>query len=203
MPTDNSAEKGEDALVGRFRRGDLRAFARIVRRFQDGVYTYCLRTLSSPRTAFEQAGAVFVDLQRDLLARGAVEPLEARVFRLAVERCSRFGVETIAFQESGAPRYARRPATPTDREPAPSAALSGDRRPQPRDHLQELLSAMSEEHRQVLLLKDILGLDNHTIVAVLGITPAAMRTRLHHGRFELVRALARSGLSGEAHPEKG
>ncbi len=47
------------------------------------------------------------------------------------------------------------------------------------------LARMSSEAREILVLRDVEGLEGTEAAAVLGITLAAMKSRLHRARLEL------------------
>ena len=53
--------------------------------------------------------------------------------------------------------------------------------------LTEVMDSISPEHRQTLLLHDVLGLELKDIADETGVTPAAAQSRLVRGRRELVR----------------
>jgi len=51
--------------------------------------------------------------------------------------------------------------------------------------LERALAALPEESREVLLLRDVEGLSGEEAAGVLGLSLAAMKSRLHRGRLEL------------------
>ncbi|MGA8893311.1 MAG: sigma factor-like helix-turn-helix DNA-binding protein, partial [Anaeromyxobacteraceae bacterium] len=55
--------------------------------------------------------------------------------------------------------------------------------------LEAALAALPDESREVLLLRDVEGLSGEEAAEVLGITLAAMKSRLHRGRLELKERL--------------
>jgi RNA polymerase sigma-70 factor, ECF subfamily len=66
--------------------------------------------------------------------------------------------------------------------------------------LERALVELPEESREVLLLRDVEGLTGQEAAGVLGLSLAAMKSRLHRGRLELEeRVEARLGLA----PGKG
>jgi RNA polymerase sigma-70 factor (ECF subfamily) len=55
------------------------------------------------------------------------------------------------------------------------------------------MATLADEDREVLLLRDVEGVDGETAARVLGVTLAAMKTRLHRARLRLMGAMRRKG----------
>lgn len=90
-------------------------------------------------------------------------------------------------------RLARRSLGRAPAEPRPAGARSsedvwfaqsGD------PHLAAALSGLAVRDREVLLLRDMLDWSGDDTAAALGLTPSAMKSRLHRARGRLRRALA-------------
>ena len=71
---------------------------------------------------------------------------------------------------------------PTARDAAPSDRLERQERVA---QVQSALAAMSEEHRAVLVLREMDGLCYETIADVLYLPVGTVRSRLHRARLEL------------------
>ena len=69
------------------------------------------------------------------------------------------------------------------------APLNSLEREHVRQRVREGLEEISEEHRAVLLLRDIEGLDYDEIAETLELTRAAVKSRLHRARLEMARIL--------------
>jgi RNA polymerase sigma-70 factor (ECF subfamily) len=84
-------------------------------------------------------------------------------------------------------------ARPSRNWPDPSAALQrGETRDSVRRHIDEL----PEDYRTVLLLRDIEGMDTDETARLLGLTPGAVKTRLHRAR-QALRALLEPEFCGD------
>lgn len=66
------------------------------------------------------------------------------------------------------------------------------RRLEDADLLARLVATLPEDEREALVLRDIEGLDGAEAATVLGVTLAAMKSRLHRARLHLMQALRRS-----------
>jgi RNA polymerase sigma-70 factor (ECF subfamily) len=58
-------------------------------------------------------------------------------------------------------------------------------RAETRAHVHEAISRLPESYRVVLTLRDIEGLDTDEVAQMLGITPNAVKIRLHRARLAL------------------
>jgi RNA polymerase sigma-70 factor, ECF subfamily len=61
-----------------------------------------------------------------------------------------------------------------------------------RDALARSLAALCEDHREVLVLRDIEGLSNEAVAALVGESLAATKSRVHRARLSLLAELKRS-----------
>jgi len=80
---------------------------------------------------------------------------------------------------------------------APLDPLALAERVEAQSGLERALAALPDEAREVLLLRDVEGLSGDETAAALGLSVAAMKSRLHRARLQLVAAVKRGGLHGE------
>lgn len=66
-----------------------------------------------------------------------------------------------------------------------------------RDIVSVMLSRLSHEDREVVLLRDIEILDNHQVAELLGISVAAVKSRVHRARLRLMAAIRDELLESE------
>lgn len=181
-------------LIDRFKAGDRAAFSEIVRRYQDRVYSLCYRWLGEPEVAEEVAQDVFLALFRSLAAFRGESTLSTFVFKVALNHCRNrrahrarraFGRHVSlggSDDEDGPPREV------ADDGPAP------DRGTLAREAgalVAEALGALDEDHRQILLLRDVNDLSYEEIADILDLPRGTVKSRLHRARSELAAALSR------------
>jgi RNA polymerase sigma-70 factor (ECF subfamily) len=85
-----------------------------------------------------------------------------------------------------------------DEDAVPSEALDPEnalRRWQLVQTVHTAIAALDPPYREVLVMRDLEGLSGAETCAVLGLTEATMKTRLHQARLGLRKALERSGLA--------
>lgn len=92
-------------------------------------------------------------------------------------------VRAIAVRE--AVRTARRAARA---HPAELADVPERGDPQLAADIDDVLARLSPDHRAVLVLRDIEGLDEEAVAAVLGVPPGTAKSRLHRARTSFRKA---------------
>lgn len=164
--------------MGLARSGNADAFEELVRRHQVGVFRIALRMLGDPDDAEDAAQEAFLQAWRGLPRFRLQSAFSTWIYRIITNRCLNL-------------RRARRPsqALRWDRE---SSEPGPDESVQAREQLAALRKATLEltaEQRAVFVLRHLEGCTYEVIADVLGISRAAVKSRLHRARLELVAAL--------------
>ena len=194
----SAAARDEDrCLVDRAQAGDVRAFEALVRRHERWVFSVALRMVGDRADAEDVAQEVFLKAYRGLQGFRGGSRFSTWLYAIASHHC----LNHLAGRESRA-RRAARIETPTDgRDENPASALDrvADQSPRPdavlerrdlRRVIQSQLLQLTEEHRIVLILRDIQGMSYDEIAASVGIELGTVRSRLHRARMELKARLA-------------
>jgi len=164
--------EGDDAgLVAGAKAGDVDAFAELVRRYERRVRSVLARLLDDPRDAEEAAQDVFVQAWRRIDGFRGDAAMFTWLYRIAVNE---------ALQR----RRRRRPPTAEldDRD----AASEDDH--EMREAGSFLLAQLRElpiDYRAPVVLRDLEGLSNEEVADVLGISVAAVKSRVHRGRMQI------------------
>jgi RNA polymerase sigma-70 factor (ECF subfamily) len=183
-------------LVSRFQSGERRAFDEIVMRYQARIYSLCLRWLGDPAAAEEQAQDVFVAAFRALGGFRNECSLSTWLFRIAVNHCRNQRLYRMRraygrHETFDAPREDDEgPARQLADEEAPAA----DRAVHVREAgslVQAALAELDEEHRQILILRDVEDLAYEDIADILDLPRGTVKSRIHRARAELAQKLAR------------
>lgn len=177
------------ALVERARDGDTTAFAALVRRYQAPVIHFCQRMCGSLPDAEDLAQEAFVRVYRHL---GRLQP-QARFSTVMFGIARNLALNHL--RDSG-----RRGRGRTGSLEGVALALPAADRPDALARVAEteaMVSAgielLSEEHREVLLLRDVQGLDYEAIATVLGCQKGTVKSRLSRAREQLRLALTEMG----------
>ncbi len=178
--TEAPQDVDDASLVCRCAGGDRSAFDLLVARHGGALHRFALRRCAGPRDA-EDA------LQDGLLAawRGAAgfrgdAAVRTWLFQVVMHACRR-----RTRRRAGEPAHH---ATMEEAEALPSEQAGADAQVAARQEaraLTQALTGLAEEAREILLLRDVEGLQGAEAAEVLGIGLPAMKSRLHRARLEL------------------
>ena len=167
---------------------DDEALARLMREYHDRVYRFGVRVCRDSFDADDAVQEAFTKLARrpDVARAPSALSWLLSVVRNACLRMLRpFARERRSLGE----RIADADAVPAEALD-PEAALARWRLCRA---VHAAIARLDGPHREVLILRDLEGLTGTEAAAALGLTEAALKTRLHRARAELRSALERSG----------
>lgn len=178
----------ERELIARLQKRDEAAFEELIRQYEKRVYTLCFRMCGNSEDAEEAAQDAFLALWRGIDRFRQESSLSTWIYRLATNAC----IDTLRRRkkQSGS-------VSLDDEELFVDAV---DTSPQPQETveqreaqklLQEGLSALPEEYRKVLILREIEGLSYTEIAESASIELGTVKSRISRGR-----SLLRNFLSG-------
>lgn len=178
----------ERELIARLQKRDEAAFEELIRQYEKKVYTPCFRMCGNSEDAEEAAQDAFLALWRGIDRFRQESSLSTWIYRLATNAC----IDTLRRRkkQSGS-------VSLDDEELFVDAV---DTSPQPQETvehretqklLQEGLSALPEEYRKVLILREIEGLSYTEIAESASIELGTVKSRISRGR-----SLLRNFLSG-------
>jgi RNA polymerase sigma-70 factor, ECF subfamily len=177
------APAADAELVARAREGDLDAFAELVRRHEQHVRTILFRLLGDERDVEEATQDAFVQAWRNLDRFRGDAAVFTWLYRIAVNEALR------------RLRRKRLPAAQLDEREL--AEVSGEEpgRAVELNELHEYLAAsireLPFEYRAPLVLRDVIGLSNHEVAAVLELSVPAAKSRIHRARMRIREKLER------------
>jgi RNA polymerase sigma-70 factor (ECF subfamily) len=175
----------DEALLERARRGDRDAFAELVVRHQDALYTMALRLLGRPEDAADVVQETFLRAYVNLpRLRGLA--VRGWLFRVAVNAAR--DVQS---------RAVRRPTTSLEDSDGkvidlPDPALGPDASAEARERsaaLRDALLALPADFRQAVVLRDVNDLAYEEIAAVLRVPLGTVKSRISRARALLAEAL--------------
>ena len=192
--TDPPAEFTDCNLVGRvLLRDDRTAFAELVRRHQSALRA-SLRRMTGGNAALSDdiAQETFILAWRNIGSFRHEAKFSTWLYRIAcntaISRKRRKRVEASVDrnrEQSG--------LEPVDAGDAPGDQMIRDEQAA---QVHQALAALSEEHRSILVLREMDGCDYEQIAEILDINVGTVRSRLHRARSDLHRRMG-PVLSGE------
>lgn len=172
----------ETQLIQRAKAGDGAAAAEIVERFQHRIFTLCLRLLGNRDDAEELTQETLVKALTGLERFDGRASLSTWLHRIATNAC-------YSRMRSDHVRNRGRVPWPEDGEPAAASRVqSGDESVdagQRRRDVAAALEGLQAEHRVVLVLRDVQGLEYEQLADVLGVPVGTIKSRLFRARVAL------------------
>ncbi len=197
MSPDDSPADRDVALVRRARAGDEAAFTELVERHQGRVYQHASRLMGNAQDAEEVLQDTFVQVFRNLDRFEERSRFSTWVYRIATNEAL-MRLRRVSRQREVA--LEDLPVAAVDRASEELRAFARS----PLDHvmdreireaLQRALEELPEEYRVVFVLRDVDELTNAEAAEILGLTVAAVKSRLHRARLFLRDRIA--GLVGK------
>jgi RNA polymerase sigma-70 factor (ECF subfamily) len=175
----------EQLLIRAARRGDSVAFGKLVRAYQDRLCTALLHVCGSMDDAEDVAQEAFVAAYLKLASFAGDSAFYTWLYRIAFNAAisrRRRQREEMSVEETRE-RSGHEPFD--DCEPAEERVLREERAVQ----VQRALSLLSDEHRAILVLREVEGCDYDAIAVVLNVPVGTVRSRLHRARLHLKEQL--------------
>lgn len=188
MRTEDRTE--EQVLVMRSQRGEQEAFRVLVERYQKLVYTLALRMVSTPADAEDVAQEAFLAAWKGLPRFRMDAKFSTWLYRLTVNAATDLLRRRQKEQAHQSLEDEEQPVQVPDDAPGPEEQAQAAER---RAILQRAIASLTENHRKILLLREVNGLDYQEIGEVLELTPGTVKSRLARARRELRDKLLSSG----------
>jgi len=187
-------------VVRRVQAGDDVAFEELVERFQTKVFSIIYGILRNRNDAEDIAQQVFAKVYFSIGSFDFRSSLLTWIYKITVNECydylrkkrvrklvyeSDFSEEDKLLMENSEPAMDQRPAV--------------DKQLADRDYVNRLLARLSEEERQLLMLKEVEGLSVEELAEMTGINENTIKVKLFRARQKLVKyaqRLAPQGVPG-------
>lgn len=176
-------------LVARIRGGDYQAFEALVSRYEGKVYRLSMRMLRNQEDAEDALQETFLQVYRGLNGFEGRSTFSTWLFRLATNVClmkirhRETEPANLLPLEEYLPRHeeGEHPQI-RDWPDKPEEMLLNK---ESREKMLEALGKLPGEYRAVFILRDIEGFSNAEAGEALGISVAAVKSRLHRARLTL------------------
>jgi RNA polymerase sigma factor (sigma-70 family) len=172
-------------LVARVRDGDERAFEELIARYESPLVHFCLRMTGSREDAEDLAQETFVRVHRYLNRLKPEAKFSTAIFGMArnltlnyLRDGKRRGRGATASLSGGT--GAEIPVT----DPAARSDYAA-RQNEMQEMIERGLAMLSNEHREVIVLREVQGMDYETIAEVLQCRKGTVKSRLARARAHL------------------
>jgi RNA polymerase sigma factor RpoE len=182
----------EMVLVDRARRGDLRAYDELVKRYQERIYATVYHMTSNHEDANDLAQDAFVKAYQALKSFKGGSSFYTWLYRIAVNKTINFlkqrknrqhmSLNDLDFNAEHDPDLV---ALISDKTPRREAGLT-----ELQEKLNGALLKLSESHRMAVVLHDVQGLSHEEIAKIMHCNIGTVRSRLFYARQQLQALLA-------------
>lgn len=197
-------EKQEQQWVDAARQGDQFAFEQLVRLYEKRVLALTTRMCKNPADAEEAAQEAFLSAWQGLPFFRGESSFSTWLYRLASNACVDLLRQEGRRQSAAGPSLNDEEARVDVPDPAPSPQEQAERS-ELREQIEAGLQALTPDHRQVLILREMHQLSYDEISKVLDVDVGTVKSRINRGRKQLRNFLLTSGnfLSPPASKEAG
>ena len=192
----------EQELVHSAQKGDTSAFGQLVEAHQSKIYSLCYLMTGNAEDAADLTQEVFLSAWRSLSRFQEQSSFGTWVYRMAtnasidfLRREKRRQVLSMTMEEDSEERQAQVP----DERYSPHRLLE---QKEARQAVADALAALSPEHRQVLVLREMEGLSYQEIGQLLDLEEGTVKSRIARARLALRDFLIKSGNFSAPPPSK-
>jgi RNA polymerase sigma-70 factor (ECF subfamily) len=187
----------ERLLIRRLQEHDEKAFEEVVRLYQNKVYNLVYRMMGNREEAEDVAQEVFVTVFKSVDSFRGEAKFSTWLYRIAANHCKnrmkylgRRSYKATGELDEAAERELQN-AQPSAMKPhvdGPDAVLEGL---QLERMVQDGIAALDEEHRELIVLRDVEDMSYEEISAVTGLADGTVKSRLHRARLALKDYMAK------------
>lgn len=184
----------EQELIQAARSGDQKAFAALVEANQAMVYSLAYRMTGNSEDAADLAQEAFLNAWRGLARFQGQASFSTWLYRLTSNACIDFlrrekRRSTLSLTLEADEEESRQTEV-SDERWSPEALLD---RQESLQAVRRALTQLSDEHREVLLLRELEGLSYREIAQALGLEEGTVKSRIARARLALRDFLLQSG----------
>jgi len=184
----------EAALVRRVQARDEMAFREIVERYQTKVFSIIYGILRNHNDAEDISQQVFAKVYFSIKNFDSRSSLLTWIYKITVNECYDYlrkkRVRKLVYESDFSADDAQRMEAS---EPAVDQAAPVDKQLAQRDLVVKLLSKVSQEDRNLILLKEVEGHSVEELAAMTGLNENTIKVKLFRARQKLVKAAHRLG----------
>ena len=185
-------EKQEQIWISAAQKGDQEAFAALVRLYEKRVLALTRRMCRNPADAEEAAQEAFLAAWQGLPFFRGDASFSTWLYRLASNACVDLLRREGRHQAAAGPSLDDEEASLDVADGTPGPQEAAERR-ELREQIEEGLRALTPEHRQVLLLREMHQLSYDEIADTLELDVGTVKSRISRGRRQLRKFLLEKG----------
>ena len=184
----------EQASIQLAKEGDEQAFEALVTAYERKVYNYALRSTGNEQDAMDITQEVFLRVFRSLSGFKEESSFSTWLYRITFNICIDFSRKNAKRNENslsldGEAADGKELELPDERH-APETAYD---RKELREEIAGAILRLSEQHREVLVMREISGLSYAEIAEVLELEEGTVKSRIARARENLRKIIVATG----------
>ncbi|MEU7985946.1 RNA polymerase sigma factor [Streptosporangium canum] len=168
----------DEHLVAAARGGDVQSIAALVSDAHPHVQRFARSLCATPEDAEDAAQEALIVLYRKIGTLRATGALVSWMFRIIRNEC----IRRARFMKRSLPPFTETTVVPSAEDEV-FERLEAAR-------VADAIAALPADQRQVLIMRDVQGLSGRMVADRLGLSTAAMKSRLHRARTAVQRTLS-------------
>lgn len=177
----------EFELIEKARQGDGAAFNQVVTAYRRRIMGIISRLIGRPEDVEDVAQEVFLRLYFSLDRLRVPEAFEPWLYRLSVNACYDYLRRSRRQPETRMSDLSEQQVVMADAAAGSRVQREEDEQERVRDLVTDMFSAVSEEDRILLTLKEVEGLSLRELEAVYGVNENALKVRLFRARQRVLK----------------
>ncbi len=181
------SDEKTDILIKSALEGDMRSFEELIYQYEKKVYNVALRVFKNPEDAKDISQDVFIKIYKNLNKFDNKSSFSTWLYRITTNTCidelrKRKGRETISIDndiEDDEGSFKREFA---DNEPTPEEKVISK---EGESEIIKSMNTLSDEHRTIIVMRDIEGLSYTEISEAIGISIGTVKSRISRARLQL------------------
>lgn len=180
----------DSELITRIQNGERDLFSELVRRYQDRIYTQCLRQMGSNEVAAELAQDIFIKIFQNIQGFRHDCSVSTWIFRIAINHCiNQRQRQYRRKHEAHEPLEGSNPERP--RELAGQSNVLQDVQSQEWRHFIDIaMEKLDPEQREILILRELQELSYEEMSEILELPLGTVKSRMHRARMALSKLLS-------------
>ena len=181
----NGVEMLDEELVQLLQHGQREAFTTLISKWQDRIFTFCYRQLGESALAEEAAQDVFVKVYTSIHSFRKESKFSTWLYRIATNHCINLNNRHHRRQRDHHQSFDEMHNQPAEQH----TPLQQLERKDFEHQLQLALHQLPEEHRVLLILRDIQDCSYEEIAEITQLNIGTIKSRIHRGRHNLRQIL--------------
>lgn len=185
-----------ESLITRAKEGENKAKDQLVNLWYKRIYNYAFKYFADHDEAMEVAQKTFIAFHERIHQLKSVDGFKPWLYRIASNYCH----ESARKAEAGGKHFSRELKSEDVVKPATAVFFNPDRqyqRAELNEILQDALSTLNEEQREIVIMKEYEGLKFKEIATALDVSENTVKSRLYYGLSHLKKVLTARKITTE------